>query len=796
MLFLAAVVVIVFGFALLSKVVDMDRRLMALESKFPKIASEQNAVQQSTLQQNEAQQSASQPNASPQTSIQSGVVHHDVSQHLASHQSSSQESKSLSSFGEAVIMTEHVVGQDAAPQVSLQSAPNAQTSQLEQTSPYAQPTPSKTTEFELGSKVITAIGILAVVLGAGFFLRYAFETGLISVGMRIFLGFLAGIVMIVIGHVLKDKYDAYGTGLIGGGLALWYVTAYASYAFYKVIGEPGAFMLFLLISAFGIVMSVVYNSLPLIRFSLLGAFLVPFIFPFVSSVHILFPYLIILTLAVLLIARFKVWPDLTAFALVFSSLLIFDWTLAVEGEQGVVTFVYLSMIFVLYFTTSLINFVVRDRDYKGVDAFLVYALPTLYFLWSAPVIETRDGYALLTFAIGIFYIFASLAFRTVLKEFKDMWICSNMMITIGFIFLAASTAIHFDGTILAILLSVEALLMVVIGRMLGARINRLTGLAVSVVAFFVTMFSVMENSLSSADYTLIFNNNTFTYGMAILMYAGIWTVYKYFAPVDGDKDETAFGLGLGAIGISLMTLFWMTGEILNYVDVNPFRYLPLFWSLYGLIMVTVSFAVKDKVFRGFGIASMFAAFAMMIFTSWFDYSHEFKSVFNLRFLSAITLVFSMVVSVIIYKENKEELSENDTSVVGMLYGIINFTALWALSLEVIGYFDSLIQGLRTGPAFADSDIKKIGGYENAKKVALSMMWLVYSISALSIGIAKKAMWVRRFAIALLTVTIFKIFIVDTSGLSDVYRFISFMTLGVILLVVGYSYYRFKDRIDI
>jgi hypothetical protein len=465
---------------------------------------------------------------------------------------------------------------------------------------------------------------------------------------------------------------------------------------------------------------------------------------------------------------------------------------------------------VLYFTTSLINFVVRDRDYKGVDAFLVYALPTLYFLWSAPVIETRDGYALLTFAIGVFYIFASLAFRTVLKEFKDMWICSNMMITIGFIFLVASTAIHFDGTILAILLSVEALLMVVIGRMLGARINRLTGLAVSVVAFFVTMFSVMENGLTSADYTLIFNNNTFTYGMAILMYVGIWVVYKYFAPADtlaqtstdtrvlvgGEKGETAFGLGVGAIGISLMTLFWMTGEILNYVDVNPFRYLPLFWSLYGLIMVTVSFAVKDKVFRGFGVASMFAAFAMMIFTSWFDYSHAFTSVFNLRFLSAITLVFSMAVAVIIYRENKEELSENDTSVVSILYGIINFTALWALSLEVIGYFDSLIQGLRSGPSFADGDVKKIGGYENAKKVALSMMWLVYSISALSIGIAKKAMWVRRFAIALLTVTIFKIFIVDTSGLSDVYRFISFMTLGVILLVVGYSYYRFKDQIDV
>ena len=74
MFFLAVVVIVIFGFALLSKVNEMDRRLMALESKLPKTLPEQNGLKQNPVQQNEARQ-----NASPQTSIQPGVVHHDVS---------------------------------------------------------------------------------------------------------------------------------------------------------------------------------------------------------------------------------------------------------------------------------------------------------------------------------------------------------------------------------------------------------------------------------------------------------------------------------------------------------------------------------------------------------------------------------------------------------------------------------------------------------------------------------------------------------------------------------------------
>jgi uncharacterized membrane protein len=63
-----------------------------------------------------------------------------------------------------------------------------------------------------------------------------------------------------------------------------------------------------------------------------------------------------------------------------------------------------------------------------------------------------------------------------------------------------------------------------------------------------------------------------------------------------------------------------------------------------------------------------------------------------------------------------------------------------------------------------------------------------------VGIFRKSVLVRYASIILFAITIFKIFLYDTANLSDVYRFVSFISLGIILLIAGFAYYKFKHRI--
>ncbi|MDP1689063.1 MAG: DUF2339 domain-containing protein, partial [bacterium] len=85
-------------------------------------------------------------------------------------------------------------------------------------------------------------------------------------------------------------------------------------------------------------------------------------------------------------------------------------------------------------------------------------------------------------------------------------------------------------------------------------------------------------------------------------------------------------------------------------------------------------------------------------------------------------------------------------------------------------------------------------FDNQKRAALSVTWTLYSLIMLVIGIIKKSEWTRLFGVVLLSVTIIKVFLYDTANLDNLYRFISYITLGIILLLIGFLYNRYKSRI--
>jgi len=82
------------------------------------------------------------------------------------------------------------------------------------------------------------------------------------------------------------------------------------------------------------------------------------------------------------------------------------------------------------------------------------------------------------------------------------------------------------------------------------------------------------------------------------------------------------------------------------------------------------------------------------------------------------------------------------------------------------------------------------GLRNAQQLSLSILWCAYAFALMAVGIWRRARPVRLFALALLFVAIIKVFVLDLRYLEQPYRIISFMGLGLILLVVSLLYTRF------
>jgi uncharacterized membrane protein len=105
-------------------------------------------------------------------------------------------------------------------------------------------------ESLIGGNWFNRIGILAIVIGIGFFLKLAFEREWIGPTGRVALGVFIGIAFLIGGEKLRSfDYKHYAQGLSGGGIAILYLTFFAAFARYGIIGQFPAFALMAMVTA-------------------------------------------------------------------------------------------------------------------------------------------------------------------------------------------------------------------------------------------------------------------------------------------------------------------------------------------------------------------------------------------------------------------------------------------------------------------------------------------------------------------------------------------------------------------
>ncbi len=75
------------------------------------------------------------------------------------------------------------------------------------------------------------------------------------------------------------------------------------------------------------------------------------------------------------------------------------------------------------------------------------------------------------------------------------------------------------------------------------------------------------------------------------------------------------------------------------------------------------------------------------------------------------------------------------------------------------------------------------------QVGLSILWTTLGVAGFVLGIILRRTVMRIYGLALLGIAIVKVFIVDLASLDASYRVISFIALGILLLLASYLYQR-------
>ena len=95
--------------------------------------------------------------------------------------------------------------------------------------------PLLSSEQWIGQRVLLAVGVVALILAAGYLLRLSFDRGWISPVMRCIGGAGAGLIVGALGWRLHPRYRTYGAALIGCGAAIIYLSVWAAARLYGVV---------------------------------------------------------------------------------------------------------------------------------------------------------------------------------------------------------------------------------------------------------------------------------------------------------------------------------------------------------------------------------------------------------------------------------------------------------------------------------------------------------------------------------------------------------------------------------
>jgi uncharacterized membrane protein len=152
-------------------------------------------------------------------------------------------------------------------------------------------------------------------------------------------------------------------------------------------------------------------------------------------------------------------------------------------------------------------------------------------------------------------------------------------------------------------------------------------------------------------------------------------------------------------------------------------------------------------------------------------------------------IYAIAIAVLAYAayQNVSHESEVRRTIAAAAIVALNVVALRGLSLEVSDYYASQMSRFET---FASpSTLLRRRAVLIARDFSYSALWMAYGAMLMMIGFWRNSAFVRWQALVLIALTIVKVFVYDTSQLDHIYRILSFIALGALLLVISFAYQR-------
>src|ERR1700743_2779944 len=167
-------------------------------------------------------------------------------------------------------------------------------------------------ESRVGSQWFNRIGIVAMLIGVAWFLKFAFDNHWVGPAGRILIGLLSGAALIAWSERFRSKgYAAFAYSLKAVGSGVLYLSLWAGFSLYHLISPGVAFAGMIAVTAFNAFIAWRQNAELLAVYAIVGAFSTPLLLSTGRNEEIfLFSYLLMMNAATMALLVLKGWNRL------------------------------------------------------------------------------------------------------------------------------------------------------------------------------------------------------------------------------------------------------------------------------------------------------------------------------------------------------------------------------------------------------------------------------------------------------------------------------------------------------
>jgi uncharacterized membrane protein len=654
----------------------------------------------------------------------------------------------------------------------------------------------------IGENLVSKIGIGILVLAIGYFVKFAIDNEWIGPVGRVGIGILCGGILVGLAHAMRKSYGAFSSVLVGGGLAIFYFTIALAFHQYHLFSQTVAFIIMVVITAFSVILSHLYNRQELAIIALVGGFATPFMVSTgKGNFMVLFTYLVILNSGLLVIAYSKAWRILNVLAFAFTVILFGSWLFSLEYNAPFKTyrtgFLFATLFYVLFFIINIMHNIRENKKFIASDFGILLSNTCVYFaagLFLLTKMNAEHFRGLFTAGMGAFNLAATYVL------FRNRKIDNNILylligITLSFISLAAP--IQLNGHNITLFWATEAVLLYWLFQKSGMPIIRYSSLIVWV-AMLVSLFMDWANvygKVSTGPLPVIFNKGFITTAFAAIASYGLFLLRK------NEPGEQQLQLniypGREVFRITGLVLLYLAGAFeINFQFRHAYKtldlhilYLLLYTYAYVLLFIIITGKVRPVQSKWY-VKALMMALAILIYLFCIPENFYIQRSLLEGGLSGHFIAHwagAIIMAVIMYRLVRllwqhiavVEKYRTQLTWLGCLIAVIFLSVETHLAVNTLFYKDEL--SLAT--------IQRV-----FIKTGLPILWGLCSFCFMWLGMKYKFRTLRIVSLTLFSIILAKLFLFDIRNIPVAGKIAAFFCLGILLLVVSFMYQRLKKII--